>query len=61
MDEKNQPETDWKNLNPAEKNRRLYEKQKNLLDTFLQHGAISEAQYHKSLTGLREKMGIREN
>ena len=58
MDEKNQPDTEWKNLNPAEKNKMLYEKQKNLLNTFLQHGAISAAQYRKSLTGLQEKMHI---
>ena len=61
MVENNQPDPEWGNLSPAEKNKMLYEKQKNLLNTFLQHGAISAAQYQKSLTGLREKMGIRED
>lgn len=38
----------------------LYNKQKELLDTFLEHHAISEEQYDISLTGLKEKMGIGE-
>lgn len=37
---------------------RLFERQKELLDTFLEHGAISKAQYDKSLGDLKEKMGI---
>ena len=36
----------------------LYKKQKNLLDTFLSNGAISKAQYDKSLGDLTVKMGI---
>jgi hypothetical protein len=36
----------------------LFERQKQLLDTFLEHGAISKAQYNKSLGDLKEKMGI---
>lgn len=36
----------------------LYRNQKQLLDTFLERGAISKAQYDKSLQGLKEKMGI---
>ena len=36
----------------------LYLRQKELLDTFLEHGAISRAQYDKSLGDLTEKMGI---
>lgn len=36
---------------------KLYEKQKNLLDTFLSTGAITKAQYDKSLTVLAEKLG----
>ena len=51
---------DWANFTPEEKKRRLYEKQKVLLDTFLEHGAISQQQYEKSLGDLTEKMGFRE-
>ena len=41
-----------------EKERDLYLRQKELLDTFLEHGAISRAQYDKSLGDLTLKMGI---
>ncbi|MBO7406948.1 MAG: hypothetical protein J6V14_04900, partial [Clostridia bacterium] len=34
----------------------LYNKQKELLDTFLTHGAISREQYEKSLNGLKTKL-----
>ena len=34
----------------------LFLKQKELLDTFLDRGAITPAQYEKSLGDLREKM-----
>ena len=52
------PKTEeWRSLSPEEKQKRLFEKQKALLDTLLAHGAISEAQYRKSLGDLREKMG----
>lgn len=34
----------------------LYERQKELLDTFLSHGAISRDQYDKSLNCLKEKL-----
>ena len=47
----------WQTLSHAEKNRKLYEKQKALLDTFLEKGAITKAQYEKSLHDLTEKMG----
>ena len=40
-----------------EKNRILYQKQKELLATFLEKGAISKGQYEKSLYDLTEKMG----
>lgn len=40
----------------AQKNRMLYERQKALLDTFLEHGAISRQQHDKSLSDLTEKM-----
>ena len=39
----------------------LYRQQKELLDTFLEHGAISQAQYDKSLEDLTEKMGVKEH
>ena len=42
----------------TEKKKALFLKQKNLLDTFLEHGAISKAQYEKSLHDLIKKMGI---
>lgn len=38
----------------------LYLKQKHLLDTFLEHGAISQEQYNKSLGDLTEKMGMQK-
>ena len=41
-----------------EKKRDLYLRQKQLLDTFLEHGAISRAQYDKSLGDLTVKMGM---
>ena len=44
-------------LSYAEKNRLLFEKQKELLDQFLKTGAISKAQHDKSLHDLVEKMG----
>lgn len=44
-----------KHLDPK---RELYLKQKHTLDLFLKHGAISQAQYDKSLGDLTEKMGI---
>ena len=38
--------------------RALFNKQKDLLDTFLAHGAIDRRQYEKSLTCMAEKMGM---
>ena len=43
-------------LTRKEKLERLFEQQKHLLDCFLERGAISKAEYEKSLTGLIEKM-----
>ena len=40
--------------------RDLYFRQKQLLDTFLEHGAISRAQYDKSLGDLTVKMGMEQ-
>ena len=45
-------------MNAEEKKHDLYLRQKELLDTFLEHGAISRAQYDKSLGDLTEKMGM---
>ena len=45
-------------MTPEEKKRSLYLRQKELLDTFLEHGAISRAQYEKSLGDLTVKMGM---
>jgi len=47
----------WQSLTHAEKNHRLFLKQKALLDQFLEKGAISQAQHDKSLHDLIEKMG----
>ena len=44
-----------------EKKEFLYYKQKELLDTFLFNGAISRAQYDKSLNCLKEKLLFRED
>jgi len=41
-----------------EKKRALYLRQKELLATLLEHGAISQAQHDKSLGDLTEKMGM---
>ena len=38
--------------------RKLYLDQKLTLDTFLEHGAITPAQYEKSLGDLARKMGM---
>ena len=48
----------WQSLSPAEKKLELFRRQKELLDTFLSTGAISQAQHDKSLKCLIEKMGI---
>ena len=47
---------DWEQLSSDEKKKELYLKQVRLLDTFLEHGAISQAQYDKSFRDLTEKM-----
>ena len=48
-------------MTAEEKKRDLYLRQKQLLDTFLEHGAISQAQYDKSLGDLTVKMGMEPN
>ena len=44
-------------LTSEDSKRQLYEKQKALLDTFLEHRAITQQQYDKSLRDMSEKMG----
>ena len=45
-------------LSIYEKNGLLYYRQKEIHDIFLERGAISIAQYEKSLHDLTEKMGM---
>ena len=54
----NPEKNEWANLSPEEKKRQLFLNQKQTLDLFLERGAISQAQYNKSLGDLREKMGV---
>lgn len=49
---------DWSALTSEQKKQKLFEKQKNTLDMFLERNAISKTQYDKSLGDLIEKMGI---
>ena len=52
--------TEWADLSPDEKKTQLFLNQKHTLDMFLERGAISQAQYDKSLGDIREKMGVKE-
>ena len=45
-------------LSPEEKKVQLFLNQKQTLDLFLERGAISQAQYDKSLGDLRQKMEV---
>ena len=47
-------------LTYEEKQLELFNRQKKLLDTFLEHHAITKEQYDKSLGDLKEKMRIDE-
>ena len=53
-------DTVWDSLTYEEKNKILYERQKLMLAEFLEKGAISKAQYEKSLHDLTEKLGMKE-
>ena len=55
MEEREYPQ---EGASPAEKKHALFTAQKELLDRFLEHGAITQAQYDKSLGDLAEKMGF---
>lgn len=61
MDLRSNDTTSWNSLSPAEKKLELFRRQKDLLDTFLSTGAISQAQHDKSLSCLIEKMGIKDD
>ena len=50
-------DTAWDAMSHEEKNHQLYLKQKQMLDMFLERGAISQAQHDKSLHDLTVKMG----
>ena len=57
----NNPECEsLERLSPEEKRKLLYERQKKLLEQFLEKGAISRTQYEKSLGDLTEKMGYKK-
>ena len=49
---------DWLTMSLDERKRALFNKQKDLLDTFLSKGAIDRRQYEKSLFCMAEKMGV---
>ena len=51
-------EKNWDAMDARERKKALFQKQQALLDTFLAHGAISKAQYDKSLGDIKEKMGF---
>ena len=47
-------------MTPEQKHRELYDRQVATLKTFLEHGAITQAQHDKSLHDLTVKMGYGE-
>lgn len=49
--------TAWEPLTPEEKRRTLYDRHVATLGTFLEHGAITQAQQDKSQHGLTVMMG----
>lgn len=49
---------EWEKLSPEEKKIQLFLNQKQTLETFLERGAISRAQFDKSLSDLTEKMDM---
>ena len=49
---------EWERLSPEEKKKQLYLNQKQTLETFLERGAITQAQFDKSLGDLTVKMGM---
>lgn len=55
--ERSEEQTTWDTMSYEEKNHQLYLRQKELLDTYLRTGAISQEQHDKSLHDLTVKMG----
>ena len=49
---------EWEQLSPEDKKKQLYLNQKQTLEAFLERGAISKAQFDKSLGDFTEKMGM---
>ena len=49
---------EWQGLSDQEKQQRLYSKQKNVLDTFVERRVISQEQYDLSLHTLMDNMAI---
>lgn len=50
----------WDALSPDEKRKQLYLQQKEVLDKFLERGAITRTQYDKSFGDLTRKMGMED-
>ena len=48
----------WETMTHEEKQEWFFREQKDTLDCFLKHGAISKEQYNKSLNDLKEKMEL---
>ena len=46
----------YESLSREEKLKKLFEQQKHILDCFLERGALSQADYEKSLQGIKDKM-----
>ena len=51
-------QTEWEKLSPEQKKIKLYLEQKKTLEEFLERGAITKAQFDKSLGDLIVKMGM---
>ena len=51
----------WNGLTHEQKSHELFLREKEMLDLFLAHGAITRAQHDKSLHDLTEKMGEEEH
>ncbi len=51
-------QTEWEKLSPEQKKIKLYLEQKKTLEEFLERGAITKAQFDKSLGDLTVKMGM---
>ena len=49
---------EWEQLSPEDKKKQLYLNQKQTLEAFLERGAITRAQFDKSLGDLTVKMGM---